>query len=105
MRQNCERKIQQEDEDWVSLLIEIKLKEKLGLQSTLSKNNVGETCTVPTCVTLAIEPLGNLIEIWTMEVIEVKSWIEWTIWSVSPLSKIHSLELIWVVTTLEEKTE
>ena len=77
------------------------MKEKLGMQSTFSKLNVGETCTVPTCVTLAISPLGNLLEIWTMEVIEVKNWIECTIWSVAPLSKIQSVELIWVVTALE----
>ena len=72
MRQNCERKIQQQGEDWVSLLMEIKLKEKLGMQSTFSNNKVGETCTVPTCVTIVISPLGNLTKIWTMEVIEVK---------------------------------
>ena len=105
MRQNCERKIQQQDEVWVSLQIEIKLHEKLGMQSTFSKSNVGETCTVPTCVTLAISPLGNLIEIWIMEVIEVKNWIECTIWSVAPLPRIQLVELIWVVTALEEKTK
>ena len=105
MRQNCERKIQQQDEVWVSLQIEIKLHEKLGMQSTFSKSNVGETCTVPTCVTLAISPLGNLTEIWIMEVIEVKNWIECTIWSVVPLSRIQLMELIWVVTALEEKTK
>ena len=88
MRQNCERKIQQQDEVWVSLLIEIKLKEKLGMQNTFSKSNVRETCIVPTCVMLAISPLGNLIEIWTMEVIEVKNWTECTIWYVAPLSRI-----------------
>ena len=104
MRQNCERKIQQQDEVWVSLLIEIKLKEKLGMQSTFSKSDVGETCTIPTCVTLAISPLGNLIEIWTMEVIEVKNWIECTIWSVAPPSRVQLVELIWVVIALEEKT-
>ena len=105
MRQYCERKIQEEDGFWVSLLIEIILKEKLGMQNTFSKTKVGDTWTVPTCVTLAISPLGNLIEIWTVEVMEVKNWVEWTMWSVAPLSRIQSMEVMWVVTTFEQKTE
>ena len=64
--------MQQLEEDWVSLLMGIKLTEKLGMQSTFSNSKVGETWTVPICETLAISPLGNLIEIWTMEFIEVK---------------------------------
>ena len=97
--------MQQQEEDWVSLLMEIKLKEKVGLQRTLSNSKMGETWTVPLCETLAMSPLGNLTEMWTIEVMEVKNWMEWIIWSVAPLSKIQSLELMWVVTVLEEKTE
>ena len=101
MRQYCERKIQQQDGFWVSLIIEIILKEKLGMQNTFSKTKVGDTWTVPMCVTLAISLLGNLIEIWTMEVMEVKNWVEWTMWSIAPLSRIQSVETMWVVTTFE----
>ena len=97
--------MQQQEQDWVSLLMEIKLKEKVVMQSTFSNNKVGVTWTIPICETLAMTPLGNLTEIWTMEVIEVKKCMEWIIWFVAPLSKIQSLELIWVVIALEEKTE
>ena len=103
MRQYCERKIQEEDGFWVSLLIEIILKEKLAMQNTFSKTKVGDTWTILMCVTLAISPLGNLTEIWTMEVIEVKNFKEWTIWSVAPLSRIQLMDRIWEVLTTKEK--
>ena len=105
MRQYCERKIQQEDGFWVSLLIEIILKEKLGMQNTFSKTKVGDTWTILMCVTLAISPLGNLTEFWTMEVMEVKNWVEWTMWLVAPLSRIQLVETMWVATTFEQKTK
>ena len=60
MKQYCERKIQQQEGCWVSLLIEIRLKEKVGMQSTFSRVKVGDSCIVPMCVTLAISPLGSL---------------------------------------------
>ena len=72
MKQNCERKMQQQEGCWVSLLMEIRLKEKLGMQSTLPRTKVEDSCTVPICVTLAMSPLGGLIEICTAEVMEVK---------------------------------
>ena len=81
------------------------MKEKLGIQRTCSRVRVAETLTVPMWVTLTMSPLGSLIEIWTEEVIEVKKWIECTMWSVAPLSRIQLYELIWEVLTLEEKTE
>ena len=43
MKQYCERKMQQQEGCWVSLLMEIRLKEKLGMQSTFSKTKVGDT--------------------------------------------------------------
>ena len=52
--------------------MEIRLKEKLGMQSTLSRTKVEDSCTVPICVTLAMSPLGSLTEICTTEVMEVK---------------------------------
>ena len=55
---------------------------------------MGDNCTIPMFVTLVISPLGNLTEIWTMEVIEVKNFKEWTIWSVAPLSRIQLMDRI-----------
>ena len=48
------------------------IKEKLGMQSTLSRTKVEDSCTVPICVTFATSPLGSLTEICTVEVMEVK---------------------------------
>ena len=39
--------MQQQVGDWVSLLIKIKLKENVGIQSTFSKIKVDENWTVP----------------------------------------------------------
>lgn len=76
------------------MLIKIRLKENLGIQSTFSKIKVDENWTVPMWVTFATSPLGNLTEIWTVEVMDVKSVREWTIWSVTPLSRIQSVDVI-----------
>lgn len=54
---------------------------------------------------LAISPLGNLIEICTMEITDIKNWREWTIWSVAPLSRIQLVEVRYKVLTCEEKTQ
>ena len=83
--------------------MDTRLKEKDGMQSTFSSVNVEDNLIVPIWVTLALSPLGSLIEKWTMEVIEVKKWSEWTIWLVAPLSRIQSVEQRWVVSTWEEK--
>ena len=72
MKQYCERKMQQQEGCWVSLLMEIRLKEKLGMQSILSRIKVEDSCTMPIYVTLAMSPLGSLTEICTTEVMEVK---------------------------------
>ena len=50
--------------------------------------------TVLMWVTFATSPLDNLIEIWTVEVMDVKSVKEWIIWSVAPLSRIQSVDVI-----------
>lgn len=63
--------MQQQEEDWVSLLRDIRLKEKDGMQSTFSSVKVEVNLTVPIWVTLAISQLGSLTELQTMEVIEV----------------------------------
>ena len=55
---------------------------------------MGDNCIVPMCVTLIISPLGNLTEIWTMEVLEEKNFKELTIWSVAPPSRIQSVDRI-----------
>ena len=80
--------MQQKEGDWVSLLMETRLKENVGIQSTFSKIRVEDNWTVPMWVTLATSPLGNLIEIWITDVIDVKNLSNWTIWSVALQSKI-----------------
>ena len=80
--------MQQKEGDWVSLLMETRLKENVGIQSTFSKIRVEDNWTVPMWVTLATSPLGNLTEIWITDVIDVKNLSNWTIWSVAPQSKI-----------------
>ena len=87
------------------MLIDTRLKEKDGMQSTFSSVKVEVNLTISIWVTLAMSPLGSLIEKWTMEVTEVKKWSEWIMWSVAPLSRIQSVEQRWVVLTWEEKTE
>ena len=51
--------MQQQEVFWVSLLMEIRLKEKVGMQRTFSRVNVAEILTVPTWVTLTMSPLGS----------------------------------------------
>ena len=77
--------MQQQEGYWVNLLIKTRLKENVGIQS--SSVRIEDNWVIPIWVTLAISPLGNLIEICTMEITDVKNWREWTIWSVAPLSK------------------
>ena len=85
--------------------MEARLMEKVGTQRTLSNVNVELSLSVPIWVTCTMSPLGNLTEICTKKVIEERRWIEWTIWSVAPLSRIQSMEVMKVVLTCEEKTE
>ena len=65
--------MQQQEGCWVNLLMKIRLKEKLGMQSTLSRTKVEDSCTMPICVTFAMSSLGSLTEICTTEVMEVKN--------------------------------
>ena len=75
------------------------------MQRTFSRIKEAETCTVPMWVTLAMSPLGNLIEIWTEEVMVLKKEMEWTMWSVAPLLRIQSVGLRWEISIVEENTE
>ena len=75
------------------------------MQRTFSRIKEAETCTVPMWVTLAMSPLGNLIEIWTEEVMVLKKEMEWTMWSMAPLSRIQSVGLRWEISIVEENTE
>jgi hypothetical protein len=65
--------------DLISLLVEIRLKEKEGTQRTSVKIKESEKLTVPICVTKANWPLGNLTCEDTTAVIVVKWWMELTI--------------------------
>ena len=60
MKQKLERKRQHQWIFWVSLLMETRLKEKVGTQRTLSNVNVELSLPVPIWVTCTMSPLGNL---------------------------------------------
>ena len=64
----------------MSLLTDRRLKVKLRTQRTLWRVNWVESCTVPTCVTVADSPFGNFTTQWEIEVIEVNMETGQTIW-------------------------
>ena len=87
-------------------LTERRLKLKEGTHKTLVSISVLDTFTVPTCVTNAISPFGRLTKVLRVAVIEVKCDIEWTIWSVAPVSTTQSVSLkVFLSTILAEKIE
>jgi len=89
IKQNLDKKMTQHCKVWISLLIDIKLKEKKGIQSTLVKTKESEILMVPMWVTEACCPLGNLTVLETTEVICVNNDVEQIIWSVAPVSIIQ----------------
>ena len=61
---------------------------------------------LPMCVTTALWPLGKLTTKLTVEVIVVSKEMDWTMWSVAPVSKIQSWEeIVEGGVKLAEKTE
>jgi hypothetical protein len=72
----------------ISLLIDIKLNEKEGIQSTSVRTKDSEILIVPMWVTESYCPLGNLTDLETTEVILVKNDMEHIMWSVAPISMI-----------------
>ena len=59
---------------------------KEGTQSTLERTRFSETSTIPMWVTKADSPFGRFTNVFRVVVIEVKTTIEWTMWSVAPVS-------------------
>lgn len=76
-----------------TLLAEIRLNLKLGTTSTSVKVNVSDSFTVPTCVTYALSPLGNLTEALILLVMVVNRLMEQVMCSEAPVSMIHLPEL------------
>ena len=86
--------------------MEIRLNEKEGTHNTLSRIKSHDNCIWPTWVAKTNTPLGIFTEMWATKVILVRYEMEWTMWSVAPLSIIHSLgKRAGGMTRLEEKTE
>jgi len=79
MKQKSTKKIMQQCRILSILLAEIKLKENEGTQRTSVKMRCSIIQTVPICVTEAKFSLGNLTDLVTVEVIEVRQEIEQTI--------------------------
>lgn len=71
-----------------------RLKEKECAHRTLVRVNWDDKVTIPMCVTLVVSPLGNSTIDWTIAAIEVKNFMEHTIWLVAPLSKTQTSGLI-----------
>jgi len=109
MKQNSDKKMQQQLKNLTNLLTEMRLKEKEGTHKTLVKIKLAEILTVPMCVTTAELPFGNLTFLVTREVIDVRNETEQTIWSVAPVSMTHGY--LWELCIAnwkrdcEEKTE
>ena len=100
------KKMRQQRVVLASWLTERRLKLKEGTHKTLVSIRVLDTLTVPTCVTNVVSPFGRLTKVLRVAAIEVKHDIEWTIWSVAPLSIIQSISLkIFLTTILVEKIE
>jgi hypothetical protein len=108
IKQKPARKIKQHFTFLVSLLAEIRLKEKEGTQRTFVRVNVAEILTVPIWVTSANDLLGNFTFLETVAVIDVKKVMELTMWSVAPVSMIQTPlwhELCRLCVCEAEKTE
>ena len=78
--------MRQQRMDFANWLIEIRLKLKEGTQSTLERIRFSETLIVPMWVTKADSPFGRFTNVFKVVVIEVKTTIEWTMWSVALVS-------------------
>ena len=70
IKQRASKKIKQQERFLVNWLTKIRLKEKVGTQSTLCKVRVDVNYTIPTCVTIALSPFGRLKVRFTTEVME-----------------------------------
>ena len=71
-----DKKMTQHCRVWISLLTDIKLNEKEGIQSTSVKTKDFEILILPMWVTKACCPLGNCIVLEATEVIFVKNDVE-----------------------------
>ena len=79
---------------------------KEGTQSTPVKIRVSLSLIVPIWVTNVVSPVGKWATVLMTKVMVVRWGIEWTIWSVAPVSKIQSLDAKACLSTiLAEKME
>ena len=84
----------------------MRLKENEGTHKILSSIKLEESWTWPMWVTKTDSPLGSSTDIWVTKVIFVSKEIEWTMWSVAPLSIIQSFgEMSEGTTRFDEKIE
>jgi len=68
--------MRQQEENFVCLLADIRLKEKAGTHRTLVRIKEAEILTVPMCVTETNCPLGSLTNLEMIDVMVVKKEIE-----------------------------
>ena len=100
------KKMKQERMVLANWLIERRLKLNERTHKTLVSISVSDTFIVPTCVTNAVSPFGRLTKVLRVSIIEVKHDMEWTIWSIVPVSITQSVYLnIFLSTILAEKIE
>jgi len=79
MKQKSARKVRQQEKNFVSLLAEIRLKEKEGTHKTSVRIKEEDILTVPICVTETSCPFGSLTNLEMVAVIVVKKEREQTI--------------------------
>jgi hypothetical protein len=76
IKQKSARNMRQQEENFVCLLADIRLKEKAGTHRTLVRIKEAEILTVPMCVTETNCPLGSLTNLEMIDVMVVKKEIE-----------------------------
>jgi len=87
------------------LLDKIRLQENEGTHNTSVMINVFEILTLPICITKSNLPFSSLTCVEITAVIEVKSVIELTMWSVAPVSMIQDLISLIPDATLKDSNQ
>ena len=103
IKQKFDKKIRQQEQDFVSWLTDKRLKEREGTQRTLESVKVAEKEMEPMWVTIVVSPLGSS----TTQLIVVSSvskWTECTMWLVAPVSitQVSPLKVVLFATWAEK---
>ena len=103
IKQKFDKKIRQQEQDFVSWLTDKRLKEREGTQRTLERVKVTEREMEPLWVTIVVSPLGSS----TTQLIVVNSvskWTECAMWLVAPvlITQVSPLKAVLFATWVEK---